>query len=64
MIYNYNKTCNCYNYDSNRTQQDATYLYLKYLADSLPFYSITDVEFQKTNSYTNLIVSNFQYKLI
>ena len=47
MIYNFNEICNCYSYDSNRTQKDATYLCSKCLADSLPFHSITDVEFQK-----------------
>ena len=60
MIYNFNKTCNCYSYDNNRTQKDATYLCLKCLADSLPFHSITDVEFQKINTRRIYIVSNIQ----
>ena len=50
VIYNFNKTCNYYNYDSNRPQKNATYLCSKCLVDSLPFHSITDVEFQKINS--------------
>ena len=59
MIYNFNEICNCYSYDSNRTQKDATYLCSKCLADSLPFHSITDVEFQKINSRRNLYCKQY-----
>ena len=56
IIYNSSKTCNCYNYNSNRIQKDATYSYSKCLADSSPFHSITEIEFQEINSRRNLSI--------